>query len=426
LQVPSALAAAVPPATLEWMVPGLLREKLEVLVKGLPKAIRKRLVPLNETVEIIFREMPRQKTPLLTALGEFVHKRFGVDIPSAAWTGAAMPDHLKMRVAITAPGGRELASGRDPAILRSQPTATRIPPEVRQSWERAGISRWDFGDLPDALTSDPAQASPWVAYPALEPSDDGVRLRVFARRDRAQAAHPKGVAALLAVHFARDLKLLKRNLALPEELQPAARYFGGARRVEDAMADRVVQDLFAADIRSEKAFREHTEACRSRIIPAGRELLYAVIPVLEAYAAARGHVTRLSAATGPLAVFGNALTEELARLVPPNFISLYDRTRLGHLGRYIEALATRARRAAVDLEKDVTKSREVGKFTEQLNSLLHDLSPEASAEKRRALEELHWAIEEYKVSVYAQELKTAIPVSPKRLAEKIREIERMA
>jgi ATP-dependent helicase HrpA len=118
--------------------------------------------------------------------------------------------------------------------------------------------------------------------------------------------------------------------------------------------------------------------------------------------------------------------EELVRLVPSNFIALYDRARLGHLGRYIDALETRARRAAVDLEKDFAKSREVRKFTEQLNSLAHGLSPEASAEKRRALEDLHWAIEEFKVSVYAQELKTAIPVSPKRLAQKIREIERMA
>ncbi|MGE5255344.1 MAG: ATP-dependent RNA helicase HrpA [Hyphomicrobiales bacterium] len=425
LQVPSALAAAVPPATVEWMVPGLLREKLEVLVKGLPKTIRKRLVPLNETVDFLFREMPRQRGPFLTALGEIIHKSFGVDIPASAWSGAVLPDHLKMRVAITAPDGRELASGRDPAILRSQPAAARIPPEVRQRWERAGITRWDFGDLPDALGSDPSETVPWVAYPALEPSEDGIRMRVFARRDRAQAAHPKGVAALLAVYFARDLKLLKRNLALPEELHPAARYFGGARRIEDAMTDRVVQDLFAVDIRSEKAFREQVEACRSKIIPTGRELLYAVIPVLQAYAAARGHVTRLSDVTGPPAIFGQALGGELTRLVPLNFITLYERARLGHLPRYIEALATRARRAALDLEKDFAKSREVQRFTEQLHSLLQGLSPEASAEKRRALEELHWAIEEYKVSVYAQELKTAIPVSPKRLREKIKEIERM-
>ena len=426
LRVPSALAAAVPAATVEWMVPGLLREKLEALVKGLPKAIRKRLVPLNETVDIIFREMPREKGTFLTALGEFVHRRFGVDIPSAAWAGAALPDYLQMRVAITAPDGRELASGRDPAVLRLHPAANRIPLEVRQNWERVGLTRWDFGDLPVALGSDTSEITPWVAYPALEPFADGVRLKLFARRDQASAVHPKGVAALLAVHFTRDMKLLKRSLALPEELHPAARYFGGARRVEDAMVDRVVQDLFAADIRSEKAFREHAEACRSGIISSGRGILYAVIPVLEAYAAARGSVTRLSSGTGPLAVFGNALMDELTRLVPPNFITLYDRTRLGHLVRYIEALQTRARRAVVDLEKDFAKSREVRRFTEQMNALVEGLSPEASAEKRSALEELHWTIEEFKVSVYAQELKTAIRVSSKRLAEKIREIERMA
>jgi ATP-dependent helicase HrpA len=159
--------------------------KLEVLVKGLPKAIRKRLVPLNETVDIIFREMPRQKTPFLTALGDFVHKRFGVDIPSAAWTGAAMPDHLKMRVAITAPGGRELASGGT-RLSCDQPTATG------SAGGTAGLgtcrdSRWDFGDRPDALTARPRG---W-----LSPRPSRRCAAVFAHRDR--AGRTPRVAALL-------------------------------------------------------------------------------------------------------------------------------------------------------------------------------------------------------------------------------------
>ena len=425
LRVPAALAPAVPPAAVEWLVPGLLRDKVETLVKGLPKAVRKRLVPLNETVDVILREMPQGRGSFLTALGEFVHRRFGVDIPSSAWPVEALPDHLKMRLAVTAPDGRELASGRDPVLLRSQPTAARVPSEVRQRWERSGVTRWDFGDLPETVVSEKAAASHWVAYPALEPGAEGVNLRLFTRRDQAAAAHPRGVAALAAVHFAKELKFLKRSLALPEEVHPAARYFGGARRLEAAMVDRVLQDLFAEPVRTPQEFAALAAKGAPRMLPAGRGLLYAVMPVIQAYAAMRRELEALSGGKGPLAVIRSRLEEELSRLMPQNFISLYEAERMAHLERYLQALAIRARRALVDPEKDRAKSESLQAFSGRLHLLLKALVPNSSAEKRRALEELFWMIEEYKVSIFAQELKTAVPVSAKRLEEKFGEIERM-
>jgi ATP-dependent helicase HrpA len=425
LRVPSALASAVPPSTLEWLVPGLLREKLELLLKGLPKTLRKRLVPLNETVETILRELPQRRGPFLTVLGELLHRRFGVDIPSSAWSAATLPDHLKMRVAITAADGGELVAGRDPALLRSPPAAARIPPEVRRRWERSGITRWDFGDLPEVLSGEGPTATPWLAYPGLEPAAAEVRLKLFTQREPALAAHLKGVAALAAIELSRDIRFLKRSLALPDEVHPAARYFGGARQVEDAMAERVIRELFAVNARTQREFADRLAAGASQLVAAGRRRLYAVIPLLQAYAAARPEVTALTGSKGPLAGIGRQLEADLTRLVPPNFIALYDLGRLPHLERYLQALAVRARRALVDPEKDRIKADQFRKYSERLEALLQALRPESSAEKRQALEELFWMIEEYKVSVFAQELKTAQPVSPKRLEEKIREIERM-
>jgi ATP-dependent helicase HrpA len=426
LRVPAALAPAVPPAVVEWLVPGLLREKAETLLKGLPKALRKRLVPLNETVEVILREMPRGKGPFLSALAEFIHRRFGVDIPASAWPATALPDHLKMRLALTAPDGRELLSGRDPALLRSQPAATRLPPEVRERWERSGVTRWDFGDLPETVVSEKNAGSHWVAFPALEAGAEGVRLRLFTRRDQAATAHPGGVAALFAVHFGKELKFLKRSLALPEETHPAARYFGGARRLEEVMAERVMQSLFAAPIRTQREFAALAEAGAAKILPAGRDLLYAVMPVIQSYAVVRRELEALSGGKGPLAAIRSRLDADLSRLVPQNFIELYETERLPHIERYLQGLAIRVRRALVAPEKDRVKSESLQACSERLKRLLETLGPGSSDEKRRALEELFWMIEEYKVSLFAQELKTAIPVSPKRLEERFREIERMA
>ncbi|MFO7708554.1 MAG: ATP-dependent RNA helicase HrpA [Desulfobacterales bacterium] len=425
LRVPAALAPAVPPEAVEWLVPGLLRERVETLLRGLPKPLRRRLVPLGETVGLIVRELPQGKGAFLTALGEFIHRRLGVDIPASAWPAAALPDHLKMRLAITAPDGRELASGRDPALLRSQFAQARIPLEVRRRWERSGLTRWDFGDLPETLVGEKSATSLWTAYPALEPGAEGVNLRLFSRRAQAAAVHPRGVAALFAIHFSKDLKFLKRSLALPEEVHPAARYFGGARRLEEAMADRVVQELFATPVRTEREFAALAAAGGQKILPAGRGLLYALIPVIQSHATARRELAALAGGRGPLAALSRRLDEEACHLLPQNFLALYEAARFPHLERYLQALALRARRALVDPEKERAKSANLQPFSERLRLLLKTLRPETSVEKRRAVEELFWLIEEYKVSLFAQELKTAVPVSAKRLEERSREIERM-
>ncbi len=425
LRVPSTIAAAVSPADLDWIVPGLLREKVEVLLKGLPKALRTRLMPLKETAEIVIQEMPKEHRPLPAALGDFIRRRFHVEVPAAAWPVQELPPHLQMRLAITAPDGRELAVGRDPGLLRVQTAAEAIPPEVRRQWERFRLTGWDFEDLPEVLASSAGACRAWVAYPALESGPEGVSLKLFSRRDHAQAAHRKGVSALLAVHCGRDLKYLKRSLALPAELHAAARHFGGARRVEDAMVERVVNDLFAADIRTKKAFEDHATACGRRLVPAATGLAMAVAPVLAAYAQVRSSLASFCVSAGPLAEFREAMEKELSRLVPPNFIQLYDPGRLASIERYLQARILRIRRAGMDLEKDRAKAAAVEPYSRQLSRLLQSLAPTSTAAKCRAVEELFWMIEEYKVSVFAQELKTARPVSPKRLAQKIAEIESM-
>jgi len=425
LQVPSTLTAAVPPASIDWLVPGLLREKVATLLRGLPKVLRTRLMPIKDAADIILAEMPRGQGRLVSVLGEFVQRRFGVEVPDSAWPTEALPEYLKMRVAIVAPDGRELDSSRDPAILRRQSTGLRVPPEARRRWERTGITRWDFGDLPEVIASLPGERAAWAAYPALHCQGQRIDLKLFEQRDQALAAHPQGVAALLALHCGREVKLLRRSLALPEELHPAARPLGGARRLEEAMGDRVVQEVFAADVRTEKAFNERLSARTPKLMTEGRDWFYSVIPVIQAHAAASGETAALAGAKGPLAAIHGSLKSELSRLVPQNFIALYDRARLAHVERYLRALGIRARRALVDPEKDRVKAQALQKYDVPLQRLLETLNPRSSDEKRQALEELAWMIEEYKVSIFAQELKTAGPMSAKRLEAKIREIERM-
>ncbi|MFY9704742.1 MAG: DUF3418 domain-containing protein, partial [Desulfobacterales bacterium] len=119
------------------------------------------------------------------------------------------------------------------------------------------------------------------------------------------------------------------------------------------------------------------------------------------------------------------LQTELMRLVPENVVELYDLHRLEHLPRYVQTVEIRARRAAVNFEKDQVKAADLMPFTAGLDRLLQSLRTTSSPEKRKAIEDFFWLIEEYKVSLFAQELRTAVPVSEKRLRDRMMEIERM-
>jgi ATP-dependent helicase HrpA len=434
IKVPVTLAPLVAKDDLDWLVPGLFKEKLEALIKGLPKAYRKMLVPVNETLELISKELPREKRPLISALGEFILQRFGVDIPAAAWPTKTLADHLKMRISMTAADGQELRSGRDPALL-SQQVIDKTPDDefesYRLKWEKSGITRWDFGDLPESISSPKGAKTKWVAYPALEAGDENARsvsLRLFRRQDQALAAHLQGVAGLCKIHLAKDLKFFKKALKLPDGFKSAANYFNGSASIEQRLSERVSSDLFCKNIRSRDLFYAHLAKASSIFISRGQQLLNLCLPVLSAYHKLRQELDKLKLSNPEsrgVQNFVQDLIEELTRLVPESFINLYETERIAHLERYIKSIEIRAQRAMVDFEKDTSKAKDVKAFTRRLEHLIQTISPDASDEKRKALEALFWLIEEYKVSVFAQELKTAIPVSKKRLEEKFDEISRM-
>ena len=434
VKIPAVLASSVPPEAMDWMVPGLYPPKIEGLIKGLPKAYRKQLVPVKDTVELICREMPKTGSSLISALGSFIYQRLGVDIPAAAWSKESLPDHLRMRIAITDPDGKELRVGRNPSILHGTDAGSGVYDEfeaLRKKWEKDGLTAWDFGDLPDHIVEAGKIRAQWIAYPALEKDpqmDKRVNLRLFQQADKARAAHLEGVLTLYTIHFAGDLKFLKRQLVLPPAQSSLADYFGGARPFQQRLYRNFVHRLFSKNIRSQTDFYAYAEEIKPQILGSGRKQLTSTLPVLTAYHETRSQISRLQAGSRinpKIKALSEELIAGLVRLVPENFVELYEQDRYAHLDRYIRALMIRAQRAPLDFEKDRAKATEVNQHINGLNNLLQSLTPSASDEKRQAIEEYFWMLEEYKVSVFAQELKTAIPVSAKRLKEKLGQIERM-
>ncbi|MFO7667022.1 MAG: ATP-dependent RNA helicase HrpA [Desulfobacterales bacterium] len=117
IRIPSEYTRTVPPEATEWLIPGLLKEKITALIKGLPKEYRKKLVPVSRTVDEIMEKMPKGRRSLKTALSGFIYKNFGVDIPAISWPEDRLPEHLKIRISVTDKNGKEICSGRDKSIL---------------------------------------------------------------------------------------------------------------------------------------------------------------------------------------------------------------------------------------------------------------------------------------------------------------------
>lgn len=431
--IPAKDAGAVPPAATDWLVPGLLSEKITALIKNLPKVHRRRLAPVSRTVELIMAEMPRSGEPLPTSLSRFIYKRFGLDIPASAWSEDALPDHLKMRLALTAPDGAVLYAGREKAALHRGFTAETLmdtdeAETERRRWEKKGLTAWDFGDLPLAIPLRGAQGAQWELFAGLVDRQEHVDLRLFTNAAAAQKFHAAGVARLYRLQYARDMKRLHRRLELPVTVDAAAAYFGGRKACQARLFDSIADDTLARGIRTQRDFEAFADEAMEKMVVCGDAKLRAVVALLERFHSTARFLFSLERAgtdKPPIREFVSALRQDAAELMPKNFIGLYTAEKMADIERYLQALSVRAERGVVHLEKDRSRAAVLEPYQTRLKELTAALSPSASQEKKEAVESYFWLLQEFKVSLFAQELKTRVPVSAKRLDKMLQNIDRM-
>ena len=436
LKVPAHSAKALSKESLDWVVSGLMPEKIEAMIKGLPKEYRKRLVPVSDTVATLVEEMEEMQLlsegrfpsrPLITALGSFIAKKFGVRIPPNAWSPQTIPDHLKVRIALTSSKGKEIAVSRDKAVLLT-PTDEKPSEDgfstLKKSWEKSGLTEWPLDEIPEMVEGPNGVAG----FPGLKRGEKGVSLTLFRHSSDAAYHHRNGVAELVRQKLSKEVKALEKDLKLTGETKKKAAYFGGDQTLSRGLALRVTQLLFPSNIRTQEAFSSHLQKVSGGLYPTGQKLLRAVEALLTRYHETSAFIyseelKRSKTPAGQLLT--SMLRNELDLLVPKNFIALYEPQRLEQLERFIRAITVRAKRAFDAPEKDRAKAKEVAPFVKAMNTLVASLSPDSSHEKREAIEALFWSIEEYKISVFAQEIGTREKISAKRLLKRIKEIEVM-
>ena len=238
VQIPSSAAQAIPRESLDWMVPGLLKEKIAAMIKALPKVYRKKLVPISRTVDILVAEMSRETEILVNALSRFIYQRFGIDIPASAWSEETLPDYLKMRIAITSAEGKVICSGRDLSVLENL-APERISASAldlaRNNWERPSVTDWDLAALPDSIEIQGEADINWTLFPALvkNPDSGTVSLRLFEEPLEAIEAHCNGVAGLVEIVYSREMKFLQKYLSIPRQRLFLVEKWGGVKKIPE-------------------------------------------------------------------------------------------------------------------------------------------------------------------------------------------------
>jgi len=410
LHLPLAMLNALPAARCEWLVPGLLGEKVAELIRGLPKPLRRNFVPAPDFARaFVEAEAPRDE-PLAKALAAFLKRATGVEIAANEFDATALPAHFRMRFRLHDDNGGTLAAGRDLAALRGQWEGQAREAFSRKTdleLTREDVTRWDFDDIPAQVRSDGGL----MAFPALVDLGDAVALRVFERSDEAREAHRGGVVRLLRNALASEMKQARRRLPVGNPLALKYAPLGSVDSLRDDLAEGGFADLLerhALDARTAGAFEAlHVQANRE-LFGAAVERLKLAEPIIEAQADMKPWLEP------PLIGFARAsyddLREQLAHLLEPGFLRELPTARLAHFPRYLKAMRLRAERLRQDPAKDQQRMLQVLPYWREY------LKHRAAGADASALAELRWLIEEWRVSLFAQELKTAEPVSAKRLA----------
>lgn len=414
LHLPLAMLNALPTARCEWLVPGLLGEKVAELIRGLPKPLRRNFVPAPDFARaFIEAESPRDE-PLAKALAAFLKRATGVEISAADFAAVELPAHFSMRYRLHEGDdskGRTLATSRDLVALRRQWEGQAREAFSRKTdieLTREEVATWDFEEIPARVQSDGGL----MAFPALVDLGETVALRVFERSDEAAQAHRQGVIRLLRNALASDAKQARRRLPVGNALALKYAPMGGVDGLREDLLEGGFDDLLARhdlDVRTAGAFEALRTQCARELFAAGVERLKLAEPIIEAQAELRPWLQP------PLLGFAKAsyddLHEQLDSLLSPGFLRELLLTRLMHFPRYLKAMRLRAERLQQDPAKDQQRLLQVLPYWREY------LKHRAAGGNDVDLAELRWLIEEWRVSLFAQELKTAEPVSAKRLAK---------
>jgi len=415
--VPASLLTRVATWQSDWLVPGLLEEKMRWMIQVLPSKVRRLLQPYDETLGLCRSRMTPGRGSLANALADAIYAVRAIRVPTDGWREEACPSHLRMRFVVVDEKGRELGNGYDcrdlARLFAPKTTAAETDQRPASKWHRDNIIAWDLGELPAQV--DVGKAGwPILHYPALQDQGESVSLRLFSEAAEAAAVHEKGVCRLFALALGKEWK---RYAAAPSLPRQAALYLSqlesSAAQLGQEIGRAALREAFTADkpvIRDEATFKARLTQELPRLHALHVERTRLVLSILES---ASELTTMLNASRELQASTAESILDQLAWLVFPGFAEATPQLHLKEVPRYLEACRIRIQRAKTNPAGDQRKEQEIAPVWTRYTDLIGEENPRPV--NQILLSAYRWQVEELRVSLFAQELKTPYPVSVKRL-----------
>jgi ATP-dependent helicase HrpA len=425
----------------EWLVPGMLKDKVLALVKSLHQRPRSRLVPLPDYAQAFIDAVPFGGSGLIDALLKHVRDKTQLDIKRNDFKLEQVPAHLLMNFRVVDEHGRQLGMGRNLAALKAELggqarsafqalaglkiAAAAVPPVSarassagpRGTTQTASVvsvpaaarhTSWDFGELPELLEVRQAGQS-LIGFPALIDKTTHVEIEVFDEPDLAARKHRAGLRRLVALQLRDALKYLEKNIPDLQKMAVAYLPLGSTDELRDQIIELALARAFLAEPlpTDAAAFARRIDEGRGRLTLIASEVARGAGAILIDYAAA---LRKLKDARAPKDV-ADDIAGQLARLMPKRFIVVTPWAQLAHLPRYLKAVVMRLDKLRADPTRDAQRLAELRPIEQRYTR--HVAERKGVPDAR--LDEFRWLLEELRVSLFAQELRTPQPVSVKRL-----------
>jgi ATP-dependent helicase HrpA len=415
MTVPQALINQVVAARCEWLIPGILPEKVIQLIKTLPQKLRRHLVPVPEFAAAFCREEPAGNAPMLLELARYIREQKQVDVPLNAFRLEQLPPHLLMNFRVVDEHGRQLGMSRNFSQLHIE-HAPRIETVAAVSASKVGTQAqpaprytdWSFGELEPTSQVKRAGQSVTV-FNALVDEGDAVTLCSFDTLDTAQEAHRKGIRRLFMLLLKEQVKYLEKNLPDAQRLGMLFMPFGTQQEMQQQIQEVAFERSCLNDPlpQNEKEFALRGKEAKNRLLLIAQEVARLLGSILAEYQAVQKSLPQLKA--HPQA--GQDIRAQLEWLLKKRFIAETPYPYLQHLPRYLKAINLRIEKLRGNPARDT-------QCMSQLQPLLQATQKLRQARQGHAdprAEEFVWMMQELRVSLFAQELKTPVIVSVKRL-----------
>ncbi|MGA0086041.1 MAG: ATP-dependent RNA helicase HrpA [bacterium] len=415
---------------LEWLIPGIWAEKIQFFLRALPKSIRKSFVPLPETSAKLASELKPCDESFLVSLCRLIERRYQIKLKPSQWADVELPSHLQMRVEVRNANQKIVSTGRNleeliskrKNELRERGNNKEFREDLRswkdalKFWELDNLQNWTFERLPQRIELEVNHGIPLYAYPGLLIQEDGSILRtLFHTRDEAQRKTQPAMKKLMALAVGPELVWLEQELWKLEELRDEYRPFGTLGQLKQGSKQALLDYLFEFEwLESEEEFLEKLKLAKHRLPKLLSRYIEQLRLLLQAEQKTRAAIRQYTKNTNDL----YCLQEHLQNLVPTNFVAKLPYLRWAHVQRYLKGIRVRAERLDHNPVKDEEKSLQLQPWLEVYQELK---LMELNWNQRKNLDEFFWLLEEYRVSLFAPELKTSMPISVKRLTRFLEE-----